>query len=113
MSHRDFYEDVVVLDRVTTNDPLAGVQVEWVDGATISVGISTNNSTAAQIAYQSGAKVLYTVVMELDEILTINDRIRRVRDGTVLVLKSDPNDMRTPETADEKYKQARAEAIRV
>ena len=113
MALSDFFEDCVLLDRRTQTDPLAGVVESWVDGAALRLGITTSNSVAAQIAYQSGAKVLYTVVMPADTHLALNDRIRRVRDGMVLRLTSDPADMTTPGVAVEQYKQARAEAVRL
>ena len=113
MALSDFFEDCVLLDKRTQADQLAGVVETWVDGAALRLGIATNNSTPAQIAYQSGAKVLYTVVMPLTVPLALNDRIRRKRDGMVLKLVSDPADMTTPGMATVQYKQARAEAVRV
>ena len=113
MALSDFFEDCVLLDRRTQADQLAGLVETWVDGAELRLGIATNNSTAAQIAYQSGAKVMYTVVMTVDTALALGDRIRRKRDGLVLKLVSDPADMTTPSVAVEKFKQARAEAVRI
>lgn len=109
----DYFEACTLLDRRTHEDPLEGIREEWVDGAELMLGITTNNSTQAQIAYQNGAKVLYTVVMPLTVQLALNDRIRRHRDGAVLRLTSDPSDMTTPGVATVQFKQARAEAIRL
>ena len=112
MALTDFFEPCVMMDRLTHAD-LGTIVETWVDGAELRLGITTNNTTEAQIAYQSGAKVLYTVVMPLTVELHMGDRIRRKRDGVVLRLTSDPADMTTPGVAVTQFKQARAEAIRL
>lgn len=113
MALSDFFEKCVLLDRVTHAAQLEGIREEWVDGAELMLGVTCNNSNQAQLAYQAGAKVLYTVVMPLTVELQLNDRLRRVRDGVVLKLTSDPRDMTTPGAATVQFKQARAEAIRL
>lgn len=113
----DYFEDVVIMDKRTFTDPIAGTTSEWVDGATIRAGVVADNSTAARVAYQNGAKVMYTVAYSDPAVdLSIGDRLKRVKDGTVMVVKSSPADMTPPPNVPSllmQYKQVRAEAVKL
>lgn len=113
---QDYFEDVVIMDKRTHNDSISGTTSSWVDGATIKAGIVTDNSTAAKIAYQSGAHVMYTVVYSDDVELSVGDRLKRVKDGTIMTVKSSPADMTPPPnvpTSMMNFRQVRAEAVKV
>lgn len=110
-----YFEDAVIMDKRTVTDQISGTSSVWVEGAKIRVGIVTDSSTAAKIAYQNGAKVMYTVVYTGDYDLDIGDRIKRVKDGTIMVVKSSPADMSPPDGASDemRFRQVRAEAVKV
>ena len=113
---QDYFEDVVIMDKRTHNDPISGTSTSWVDGAKIKAGIVTDNSTAAKIAYQNGARVMYTVVYTDAVELYVGDRLKRVKDGTVMTVMSSAADMSPPPnvpTAAINYRQVRAEAVKV
>ena len=113
---QDYFEDVVIMDKRTHNDPISGTSTSWVDGATIKAGVVTDNSTAAKIAYQNGAQVMYTVVYSDTVELSIGDRLKRVKDGTIMTVKSSPADMTPPPNVPTEmmnYRQVRAEAVKV
>lgn len=112
---QDYFEDVVIMDKRTHNDLISGTSTSWVEGATFKAGVVTDNSTAAKIAYQNGALVMYTVVYSDMVELSIGDRLKRVKDGTVMTVKSSPSDMTPPNVSSEmmNFRQVRAEAVRV
>ena len=113
---QDYFEDVVIMDKRTHNDAISGTSTSWVEGAQIRAGIVTDNSTAAKIAYQNGEKVMYTVVYSDTVELSVGDRIKRVKDGTIMTVMSSPADMMPPPnvmTAAINYRQVRAEAVKV
>ncbi len=113
---QDYFEDVVIMDKRTHTDEISGTSTSWVDGATIKAGIVTDNSTAAKIAYQNGAQVMYTVVYSDALELSIGDRLKRVKDGTVMTVRSSPADMAPPPnvpTSMMNFRQVRAEAVKV
>lgn len=113
---QDYFEDVVIMDKRTHNDPISGTSTSWVEGAKIKAGVVVDNSTAARVAYQSGAQVMYTVVIPETVELSIGDRLKRVKDGTLMVVKSSPGDMAPPPnvpSAMMAFRQVRAEAVKV
>lgn len=113
---QDCFEDVIIMDKRTHNDDISGTSTSWVEGATIKAGVVTDNTTAARVAYQNGAKVMYTVVYADTVELAIGDRLKRVRDGTVMVVKSSPGDMTPPPNIPSElmaFRQVRAEAVKL
>ena len=113
---QDYFEDVVIMDKRTHNDHISGTSSSYVDGATIKAGVVTDNSTAAKIAYQNGARVMYTVVYSDQYDISIGDRLKRVKDGTIMEVKSSPGDMMPPPNVPSEmmnFKQVRAEAVKV
>ena len=85
-------EDAVLLDLVSMPDGFGGVVKEWRDGA----AFLTKSTTDAEIAYQQGAKRLYTVYTRQIVRLERGDRFRRVSDGRVLRVTSDAVEDKTP-----------------
>ena len=113
---QDYFEDVIIMDKRTANDPISGTTTSWVEGAKIRAGVVADSSTAAKIAYQSGAQVMYTIVVPDTVSLAIGDRLKRVKDGTVMTVKSSPADMAPPPnvpSAMMAFIQYRAEAVKV
>lgn len=113
---QDYFEDVVIMDKRTHTDNIAGTSTSWVEGAKIKAGVVVDNTTAAKIAYQNGAQVMYTVVYSDMVELSIGDRLKRVKDGTVMTVKSSPADMTPPPNVPSEmmnFRQVRAEAVKV
>ena len=116
MMIQDFFEDVVIMDKRTHTDDISGTTTSWVDGATIKAGVVVDNSTAARVAYQNGARVMYTIVYSDTVDLAIGDRLRRAKDGTVMTVKSSPGDMTPPPNVPSAlmaFRQVRAEAVKL
>lgn len=113
---QDYFEDVVIMDKRTHTDSISGTSSSYVEGAEFKAGVVTDNSAAAKIAYQNGAKVMYTVVYSDTVELSIGDRLKRVKDGTIMEVKSSPADMTPPPnvpSAMMNFRQVRAEAVKV
>ena len=89
-------EDAVMLDLVSVPDGFGGVVKEWRDGAAFRAAILMKYTTDAEIAYQHGAKRLYTVYTRQIVRLERGDRLRRVSDGRVLRVTSDAVEDKTP-----------------
>ena len=89
-------EDVTMLDAVSVPDGFGGIVREWRDGATFRAAILMKSTTDAEIAYQQGAKRLYTVYTRQIVRLERGDRFRRVSDGRVLRVTSDAAEDKTP-----------------
>ena len=89
-------EDAVMLDLVSVPDGFGGVVKEWRDGAAFRAAILMKSTTDAEIAYQQGAKRMYTVYTHQIVELARNDRFRRERDGKILRVTSDAVEDGTP-----------------
>lgn len=111
MPLNDFFTDFCMLDRKSVPDGMGGVIYEYTDGVAFRAGISTENSTQARIAYQTGARVIYTIVTDTHMQLEVNDRVKRLSDGQRFRITSNASDMTTPEIAQMQYSQVTAEAV--
>ncbi len=111
MALTDFFVPCVLLDKRTQPDGYGGITTVYTDGAAIKCGITTDNSTEAQIAYKSGLKTIYTIVFDKRIALSLNDRVKRVKDGKVFRVTSDSSDMQTPDVSAMQYAQVSAEVV--
>lgn len=103
----------VILDTVTRPDGFGGYDEVLADGAPFDAAATMKNTTEAQIAYQTGAKRIYTVVTRQTVKLKQNMKIRRVQDGLTLRITSNATDFATPAISDLKLYQVSAEAVEV
>ena len=111
MALTDFFDACVLLDKRTASDGFGGVVETWTDGAEIRLGITRVSSTEARIAYQSGTREMFTLVMLPTLTLGQNDRVKRIKDGKVFRVTSDSRNMTTPEAAQMQFRQCDAEVI--
>ena len=113
MALHDFFEPCVLLEKRTTPDGYGGVVTAYIDGATVRMGITTNSSTEALIADKSGVKAVYTIAFDTHITLSVNDRVKRVKDGKVFRITSDATDMQTPAVSSVQFRQCSAEVVSV
>ena len=104
-------EDAVMLDLVSVPDGFGGVLKEWRDGAAFRAAIQLKTTTDAEIAYQQGAKRLYTVYTRQIVRLERGDRLRRVSDGRVLRVTSDAAEDKTPGSSSLDLYRVQAEVV--
>ena len=86
----DFFEDFIVMDRVSHADEYAGISYTYEDGARFLAGCAMNNSSPVQAAYRQGAKVTYNIVIPEHVNLSIGQRIKRQKSGLMLTVISNP-----------------------
>ena len=113
MALTDFFVKCVFLDKITLPDGYGGITTVYRNGAEFDAGIATNQSTEAEIAYQNGLKVLYSIVTTDLINLRQGDVIRRLSDGLTLRVTSDASDMHTPPMASQQYIKVTGEAVKV
>lgn len=109
----DFFEEFILQDWISEPDPAGGFK--WVnkDGVHFYAGIATDSSREARIAYQQGMKVMYTIVFQDILPLEHSDLVKRVSNGKLYRITSDPDDMKTPMVAEVQYMQVSAEVVKV
>lgn len=111
MALQDYLVDFCMLDKRTVEDGYGGVEETWIDGAHFMAGLTTKQSTQAQIAYQQGLKTMYKLVFKPTVALKNGDKVKRVSDGLVLKITSNSRDMTTPAPAQLKMSEVTAEVI--
>lgn len=103
--------EFAILDRISTPDPMGGVIYTYQEGAHFFGGLVTNNTTEMRIAQQTGARSLYTIVVDKKIVLDRDQHIRRMEDGASFRLMTDTRDMTTPEKSRLKFSQATVERV--
>lgn len=103
------YEEVVMIDKVTTSDGRGGVTTEWRDGAKFRAAIVLDSSMQARIAEKDGVTALYTITTNRSINLQYHDIFRRTRDGKIFRVTSDGDDKLTPSSASLDMRQVSAE----
>lgn len=109
MAIQDYYETLSMIDKKTVSDGMGGFVEDYVKGASFKGAITTDSSTEAKIAEQSGFTSLYTVTVPLHVPIKYYDILERERDGKRFRISSNPNDMETPLKSSLNFKQASAE----
>lgn len=107
----DYFETFVHRVKTETESEVSGTVETWADGSSFLAGIVHENSAEMQIAYHSGLKRQYTLVLPDNVTLNKNDRVKRSSDGLELRITSNSLDMLTPAIATLAYSQVTAEVI--
>lgn len=105
----DAMEKCVFVNKKRVNDPEGGYITTWEDGAEFDAAITFNNSLQAKTAEAAGVSSLYTVTVHAGTTLEYHDVIKRLRDGKVLRITSDGDDVVSPKAASFKIAQVSAE----
>lgn len=96
---QDAMVDCILMNKSKNPDGAGGFVTEWTEGAMFKAAISSNTSTEAQIAEAQGLKRIYSVITNKNAVLDHNDVFKRVSDGATFRVKSDGNDVKTPDSA--------------
>lgn len=97
--YEDDMEECTAVDMVTLPDGYGGTKPGWNDGATFFASITPNTSDVALVAEQQGVKTIYSVYTAKNVNLQPLSLFRRNRDGKVFRVRSDGDDLKTPESA--------------
>ena len=95
----DNMETCVYLEKTRVPDGVGGTVVQWRDGISFEAAIVLDTSTIARVAEAEGAHRLYKIYVRRGVSLDFHDVFRRVWDGKVFRVTSDPSDKKTPATA--------------
>ena len=113
MSLEDYFESFIMANRNKRADGMGGEEWTWMEGSEFQAGISTNNTSEAQIAYQAGSRTIFRIVTRKDVILEQKNMIKRVKDGRLYRITSNAWDMETPDAAEVQFWQVNAEVVEV
>ena len=103
-------EDVVLMEKRREPDGESGfLPAVWVDGASFKAAITVNSSREARTAEKQGVTSRYTITSPMNAKLEYHDVLKRLRDGKVLRVTSDGDDVQTPASASFKFLQVEAE----
>lgn len=112
MALEDYLDiEYAIMDKVSVPDPLGGVMYEYREGAHFFGASVKDASTEMQIAQQSGAKAVYTLVVPKDIVLEREQIVRRLDDKADFRITSPTRDMTTPAIAVVQFSQATMERV--
>lgn len=103
--------EFVILDKISTPDPMGGIIYTYQEGAHFLGGLVANNTTEMRIAQQSGAKALYTLVVDKKIVMDREQLIRRMDDRANFRVMTPTRDMTTPERSGLKFSQVTVERV--
>ena len=102
-------EKATIINKVTTSDGRGGIEVTWVDGATVDLAFAFDTSTAARVAEKAGTNDRYKIYSHRNVNLQFHDVVRRERDKKIFRITSDGDDNYTPNSATLDMRQVEAE----
>lgn len=105
----DAMETCTMLNKAVVDDGYGGEKTVWTDGATFSAAITFDTSVEARVGEAQGVYSRYTITTNRSKTLEYHDVIRRVRDGKILRVTSDGDDVATPRSAGLDMRQVTAE----
>ena len=103
------YEEMVMIDKTTTEDGRGGVIPTWKDGAKFKAAVVLNSTMQARIGEKQGVTALYTITTNKSINLQYHDIFRRTSDGKIFRVTSDGDDEKTPASASLDMRQVSAE----
>lgn len=112
MALKDYLStEFVILDKNSVPDPMGGVLYVYTEGAAFKGAAVANTTTEMRIAQQSGAKQLYTLVVDKKVQLERDQIIRRVSDKAIFRITTPTSDMTAPAHAANQFSQAGMERV--
>lgn len=111
MPREDFYEDAQIIDYVSREDGLGGVNWEQVPGARIKAGFFVNSTTEAVLAGRLGNKAIFTIQTGANVELEQNDVVLRLSENRMYRVMSNAADKTTPAVATDQYREVIAEVL--
>lgn len=105
----DAFEDVILMEKTRQSDGEGGFITVWTEGVTFQAAIVFDSSLQAAVAEKAGASSLYTITTDKTVVLEYHDVLKRKKDGKILRITTDGDDVYTPERASFQIRQVRAE----
>lgn len=94
----DHADKFIILNKIVTNGPFGPV-VEWQDGAEFDCLLTFNSSMEARIAEKQQVTSLFSGIVSKTTPIEYHSVFKRVSDGSVFRITSEPLDYESPEIA--------------
>lgn len=85
-------DDLAIMDKVSQPDGFGGFVWVWQEGVHFAGKALRNSSDTILIAQQQGMNEIYTITTLAAVLLERGDYVKRMRDGIILRVTSDPMD---------------------
>jgi len=105
----EMMETCILMDKQRVSDGEGGFTTTWVEGVEIKVAIVNDTSMQARIGESQGVTSTYTITTSRNNQLEFHDVLKRVRDGKIFRVTSDPSDKQAPKIGSLDMMQASAE----
>lgn len=105
-----FYEPCVLIQKDREPDGEGGWITNWIALDEFEAAVVRDTSTEVRIAESEGMSRSYTVTCPVGTALAFHSVFRRVRDGQIFRVTSEPIDITTPSVASFQFEQVTAEA---
>lgn len=99
------------LEPLRDPDGLGGENLRWREGEAFEAAFALLRAAEATVADQTGLRRRFSILTRQGVALRRGDRVKRLSDGLVLRLVSDPADARTPASSGLRLQQADGEVI--
>ncbi len=109
MLYERFMEPFVLIEKKKVSDGEGGFTTVWIEGVTIKLALSSNQSMQARIAEHEGVTSTCTITSYKNVKLDFHDVVKRVSDGTVYRVTSESGLKETPSFSDIDMNQVTAE----
>ena len=104
-----FKEPCVLMEKKRVSDGEGGWTTSWTEGAAFDAAIVRDTTLAARVAEKEGVSNVYTVTTDTNARLEFHDVFKRVSDEQVFRVKSNGDDVHTPDVATFQFEQVSAE----
>lgn len=104
-----FYEPCVLMEKKRVSDGEGGWVTSWEDGIEFEAAIVLDTTMTARVAESEGMKSVYTVTANTNIAFDFHDVFKRLEDGKIFRVTSDPTDKTTPDVASFQFEQVTAE----
>jgi hypothetical protein len=104
-----FKHDCVMMVKASTPDGIGGFTHQWREGVSFRAAIVKDTSMEARAAEHQGVTELYTVTISDDLQIGYHDAFKRLADGAIFRVTSNPADSMPPKTASFRFAQVTAE----
>lgn len=110
MALADFLDDdLCIMDKVSRPDGFGGFVWQWLEGVHFLGKALRKSGDQITIAMQQGMNAVYTITTQATVVLERGDYVKRIRDGAILKVTTDPIDGTPPAVSSIKCLMVQAE----
>ena len=87
----------VLMEKTRVSDGIGGWVTTWTEGAQFQGAILKNNTIQAKVAEKDGMEEVYTITVERGVPIVFHDVVKRLSDGQIFQITSEPKDNQSPQ----------------